>query len=689
MSAEHEHEHEKPQPKVPGKGPLVSLTRKTAAHEGRKHFLAVVSKDEAERTWRAALEPAPLEGESVAIEAALGRVLAEDVKAPVDLPPFDRAVVDGFAVLASDTFSADESKPVRLRVAGKALAAGDSGEGGVVQAGTTLEVATGAPLPRGANAVVMVENVEREEGAVLISRAAVPGDGIQQAGSDVRSGEVVFRRGDRLGARETGVLAGLGLGSTACVRRPRVAVISTGDELRAPGEGPLALGQIFDANARIVCDIVRENGCEAVYLGISRDREDELTAILERARSHDAIVLSGGTSKGAGDRTYQLVDRLGKPGILVHGVAVKPGKPTVLAAWGRKPVVVLPGFPSSAAVTFSVFVKPVLRILAGLDAESASERREASLAVTFPAGQGRHEYVLCHLVKKPGGDLVAWPILKGSGSIAAFAQADGWLEVSGSRDRAERGERFPVTLLRAGERLADLVVCGSTCPLLDRLLSLVREKHGFRSNLIAVGSRAGLEAVSRGEADIAPVHLLENEEPARAAGVELVRGYGRSTGIVARNGLLASISPPGAGALEWLVRARERGLRLANRNAGSGTRSLIDSLLERAALGAKAVDPSAWRTSFPGYDATARSQEGALAQVASGKADFTCAIESRARDAGLVFLGACLERFDFAIPPDRRELSPVKAFLEVLAGEAFRKEIEGRPGFELAGSVLA
>ncbi len=653
--------------------------------ERRRHFLAVVSKEEAEKRWRDALRPEPLGVEEVPLDAALGRVLGADVTAKIDLPPFDRAVVDGFAVLASDTVGANDEQRVRLELAAAAVAAGETARGVEVTKGKAVEVATGAPVPRGANAVVMVEDCEREPGAVLVGRALVPGDGIQLAGSDVRQGEALFRRGERLGARETGVLAGLGVGSVPCFKRPRVAVVSTGDELVPPGAGPLAFGQIYDSNARIVCDMVRENGCEAFYLGIARDRREDLLEHFERARSFDALVLSGGTSKGAGDLTYRLVNELGKPGILVHGVAVKPGKPIVLAAWDRKPVVILPGFPSSAAITFDVFVKPVLRALAGLTAVESRDAREARLAVTTPAGGGRHELVLCHLVKGEGDELVAFPILKGSGSVSAFAQADGFFEIASNKERAERGERVRVTVLNASRAAPDLVVMGSACPALDGVLGLLREKTGVTSKVLGVGATAGLEAVARGEADLAPVNLVDesgvyNELQARSRGVGLVRGYGRAQGFVARD--LAPLgSPP------RMARARALGWRLVNRNAGSGTRIIIDGLLAEAARESGADDARGWASGWPGFDAIARSAQGAVAAIAGSRADLTVALESVARDAGLDFFLLREERLDFAVSRERLGKPAVRAFVEVLKTPEARALVNARRGFAAADDM--
>ena len=656
---------------------------------GRQHFLKVVSKEEAEGRWHAVIRPEPLGVEQVGVALAHGRVLADDATAAIDLPPFDRAVVDGFAVQARDTFDAEEGKPAQLALEPRALAAGDDARGVEIVPGRAVEIATGAPIPRGANAVVMVEVTERAGDRVLIERGVTPGEGIQLAGSDVRRGEVLFKRGDRLGARETCVLAAEGVASVAVFRRPRVAVISTGDELIEPGAGPLQPGQIYDSNSRLVADLVREHGGEPTILPRARDRLDDLRAVLERAREFDLVVLSGGTSKGAGDLTFRLLGELGEPGIVVHGVALKPGKPTVLAAWGRKPVVVLPGFPTSCAITFDVFVKPVLRVLAGLERDDARGTREVRLALSAPAGQGRHEYVLVNLVasSETPGELLAYPLLKGSGSVASFAQADGFIEVPPGRDRAERGERFRATLLAPDRRPADLVLAASPDPGLDALVKVAKEVAGVRLKVLSLSSRLAGEAVARGESDLALLPVVAGGDAKRAlplgATVSLVPAYARKQVLAARPGTLAALGDSPAAVL---VAARERGLRLVSRHPGSVTRALLDSLLGDAARVA-GKEAAAFRASFAGVDDLARSHEGAAAAVASGSADLCVCLEAVARAAGLEVLPVREEHVFLAVSRARQDDAKVRALLETLASEPFRAALALRPGLApLAGA---
>jgi putative molybdopterin biosynthesis protein len=404
----------------------------------QEQFLDVIDRDEAERRFRAVLDLRPLEPEEIGLAEALNRVLARDVVAPVDVPGFDRSNVDGFAVRAEDTYGASEDQPRRLRGNRETLATGIVPTKPVAP-GTATAIATGAIVPRGADAVVMIEHTDIEEPAMeergskmedrgsskspavfdprssildprrslLVRRPVAPGANITFAGTDIGRGETVLRRGEILTSRETGVLAALGLERVIVVRRPRVAIVSTGDELVAPGK-PLGPGLIYDSNATVLADAVRELGGEPVPFGIVPDDQNKLQEVLRRTLACDIILLSGGTSKGAGDISYRVVANLGKPGIVAHGVALKPGKPLCLAAvtvGGEAnlsikrtiPVVVLPGFPTSAIFTFHEFVAPVIRQSAGRPVDFRAVVH-ARLPMRVNSERGRTEYLLVGLV---------------------------------------------------------------------------------------------------------------------------------------------------------------------------------------------------------------------------------------------------------------------------------------------------
>ena len=395
----------------------------------QRQFLEVLDRDEAERRWRERIAVETLGGEEVSLQEALGRVLAADVRAEVDVPGFDRSNMDGFAVRAEDTFGASEEEPVRLRCNAETIPTGIAPRQ-EVEAGSTSAIATGGMLPRGADAVVPVEHTDLEDDGrtVVMRRACVPGAAVSFAGTDMGLGETVLFAGTRLSSRETGVLAAIGRDRVPVVRRPKVAILSTGDEIVQPGE-PMSPGLVYDSNGRILADAVREIGGDPHFLGAFRDDEAALRSALAKALDFaDMVLLSGGTSKGEGDLNARVVGEL-EPGILVHGVALKPGKPICLAAQGTKPVVILPGFPTSAVFTFHEFVAPVLRELAGLP----RDRREAvpaKLALRVVSERGRIEYLLVGLVDRPEGGLSAYPMGKGSGSVTAFSRADGFVRIA-------------------------------------------------------------------------------------------------------------------------------------------------------------------------------------------------------------------------------------------------------------------
>lgn len=632
----------------------------------QEQFLTVIDRDEASRRFREHLNLSPLEAELVPLAAAHGRVLAVDLRAPVDVPGFDRSNVDGFAVRAEDTFGAAEDRPVTLELHPVPVGAGRPPDV-VVNAGSAVSVATGAVVPRGASAVVMIEHTDIRDGRLVLTRPAVPGANITFAGTDIGRGETVLFRGTVLTSRETGVLAALGTDLVAIVRRPRVGIISTGDELREPGE-PLQVGCVYDSNAAVLADAVRELGGEPVTFGIVPDDLSALREVFARAVAQcDAVLLSGGTSKGAGDVSYRVVGEFGPPGIVAHGVALKPGKPLCLAVVGAVPVAVLPGFPTSAIFTFHEFIAPVLRSLAGRLAEQTGTVT-ATLPVRLNSERGRTEFALVALVHDSSlidqhSSLTAVPLGKGSGSVTAFGCADGFVTIPRQREYLDAGAEVEVQLLGTGVRPADLVVIGSHCVGLDLLMGKLRN-HGFSAKVLSLGSTAGLDAARRGECDVAGVHLLDPatdkyNRPFLTDALELLLGYSRVQGIVFRSGDSRfegkSITQAVAAALgdpECVV---------VNRNRGSGTRVLIDRLLGDA-------KPAGWLTE-------AKSHSAVVAAVAQGRADWGVAIEPVAREEKLGFIRLRDEQYDFVVPKTRLGRPVVVAFRDLLADATVRAEL--------------
>ncbi|WP_297420237.1 gephyrin-like molybdotransferase Glp [Thermococcus sp.] len=395
-------------------------------------FLKVVPLEKALET----INSFPLEPkvEKVPLGETLGRVLAEDIVSPIDVPPFDRATVDGYAVRAEDTFMASESDPVRLKVIGE-VHAGDSLDV-KPEKDEAVYISTGAPLPEGTDAVIQFEDVERRGDEILVFKPAYPAMDVMKAGVDIPKGKLLLRKGTRLSFKETALLSAVGILEVPVFRRPRVAVISTGSEVVLPGR-ELAPGKIYDINGRAVTDAVRELGGEAVFLGVARDDRKSLKTLIEKGLERcDIVILSGGASGGVRDLTNSIVEELGE--VKIHGIAIQPGKPTVIGLIDGKPVLGLPGYPTSCLTNFTLLVAPLLRKLIGRESEVRKVRKR--LAHKVFSVKGRRQFLP---VRIEGDNAV--PILKGSGAVTSFVDADGFIEVPENVEILEAGEEVEVT----------------------------------------------------------------------------------------------------------------------------------------------------------------------------------------------------------------------------------------------------
>jgi molybdenum cofactor synthesis domain-containing protein len=409
-------------------------------------FRRLMSFDEAKKVIAERLKPEAVGAEEILLLDAYNRVLRCDVVSTLDIPPFSRSTVDGFAVQAESTFGAEENQPVTLSVCG-VVSIGELPKIRIGK-GEAAEIVTGAPVPNGADAVVMMEDTDRKDGELRVYRAVTKDGNIMKKGSDIRKGETVLKAGRVLGASEIGVLAALGLTTAKVFTIPVVAVLSTGGEVTELGK-KLPAGKIYDINAYSLCTAVRESGGKPVYLGVVPDDEAELRRALENAlASADMVLTSGGVSVGPHDLTPKILNSLGKPGVFVNGIAVKPGKPTTVARVGEKPVFALPGHPASALLQFHLLARPVIQVMSGRTATEVKSVRALAAARMFSA-KGRRTFIMVKLKRDVPKGFVAEPVETGaSGAITTLAKADGFVEIPANQQFIDAGEEVTVGLLK-------------------------------------------------------------------------------------------------------------------------------------------------------------------------------------------------------------------------------------------------
>jgi len=394
----------------------------------------------------------PVAKEEIELEDALGRVLAEDFIAPEDLPGFSRATVDGYALRAKDTFGASEAVPVWLKVIGE-VKMGEIPQA-ILKREEAIKIATGGMLPKGANAVVMVEHTQQvDETTIEVFKPVTPLENVVLANEDFSQGTLVLPQGHRLRPQDIGILAALGKDYLKVYKRPRVAIISTGDEI-VPITEKVRPGQIRDVNSYTLSALVEESKCIPVKMGIVKDDLEALKKTCQEAlEKTDVILLSGGSSVGMRDFTLEVIDSLAESEILCHGIAISPGKPTIFARVGTKAIWGLPGQITSAIIVFLVLVKPFLDYISGeknrflfepLPTKTRTVR--AKIKINVPSVQGREDYLRVRLIKEKG-TLWAEPIWGKSGLINTLIQADGLVKIDLNAEGLDKGEEVEVVLL--------------------------------------------------------------------------------------------------------------------------------------------------------------------------------------------------------------------------------------------------
>lgn len=596
------------------------------------------------------------ETQTVPVTQSCGRITANAVYAHICAPHYHASAMDGIAVKAKDTFGATETTPVHLKE------------------GQYVVVDTGDPLPEECDAVIMVEDIVKEDGGVCLYASAAPWQHIRQIGEDICAGEMILSSYQKITPAAIGAFIAGGVLETEVIRKPVIGIIPTGDEIIMPTEDP-APGDILEFNGSIFSAMLTEWGAEAKIYPIVPDKFDQIKGMVSKAlKECDMVILNAGSSAGREDFSCKVIRELGE--VLYHGIAIKPGKPAILGYQGKKPVLGVPGYPVSGIIVIEQILKPLLDQWYHKHMQPEIYE-EAVLSRAVVSGLKYHEFVRVRL-GYVGDTLIASPLSRGSGVISSFMKADGILEIPQGTEGYETGSRVKVRLLREKEELKHtLVAIGSHDPLLDEVADMIhRENPAIFMSSSHVGSMGGIMAARRGENHIAGVHLLNEKDGTYndafirkyfpKGGVRLVECVGRSQGL-----MVAAGNPLNIQSISDLKKA---GLRYVNRQKGSGTRILLDYLCKK-----ENIDTS----QIYGYEREEFTHTSVAAQIVSGSADAGLGIYSAANLYGLDFVPVCMEQYDLLITDEAWETEMVQRLLEILQSEEFRSRLEKMGGYQI------
>ena len=595
--------------------------------------------------------------ERIPVFESCGRVTARAVYAHICAPHYAASAMDGVAVTAKDTFGATETTPVKL------------------QPGQFIVLDTGDPIPEGCDAVIMVEDiVKNEDGSITIHAAAAPWQHIRQIGEDICAGEMILPSHMTVSPAAIGAMIAGGVLEIEVIRKPIVGIIPTGDEIIPPCTDPKP-GDILEFNGAIFSAMVKSWGAEARVYPIVPDKFDKIKEMAAKAASEcDMVLLNAGSSAGREDFSAKVIRELGQ--VLYHGIAIKPGKPAILGCKGNVPILGVPGYPVSGIIVIEQLLKPLVDCWLGVPAAAAQYAR-ATLTRPVVSGLKYQEFVRTRM-GCVGGRLMASPLSRGSGVVSSFMKADGILEVPQGLEGYEAGAEVNVRLLSPMEKLQNtLVVIGSHDPLLDELADMLHlENPDLYMSSSHVGSMGGIMAIRRGEAHAAGCHLLDTTDGSYnrsfikkyfpKGGVHLVSCVGRQQGLMVAKGNPLNI--------QKFSDIARNGIRYVNRQNGSGTRILTDYLCKQEKLDT---------ASIYGYDREELTHTSVATQIASSSADAGMGIYSAAKLYDLDFIPICIEEYDLIIPDHAWDTPMVGQLLSILKSDAFREKLLRLGGYTL------
>lgn len=632
---------------------------------GKKVFHELLSLDEAKQRFFNAFRERvsiPIDSETISVKSSLGRVTAEPVTAKFSSPYFHSAAMDGYAVRARDTFLASEREPVRLKI------------------GVDAQwIETGDPLPDGFDAVIPVEDVNVRDGFIEIYASVPPYNDVRPIGEDIVATELIIPESHIVRAADIGAMLASGITEIRVRKKPVIGIIPTGSELidaetikqRMPNPP-----ELIEYNSAVLGSLVNEVGAEAKIYPVVPDEENAIkNAILNALKECDLLLLNAGSGYGKEDFTYKVLNELGE--VIINGVAIKPGKPFIAGFINKKAVLGIPGYPVSAFLCFDLFVKPLIELYLGVSIKTEEELR-AILSRQISSSIGVDEFVRVK-VGRVGGKYIVTPMGRGAGLLMSVVRADGYIVIPRGSEGFSQGSEVTVHLWRSKNEINNTVVCiGSHDNTLDVLYNFVRKNYPHVTLSSAhVGSMGGLIAIKKGEAHMAGTHLLDEatgeynvpfiKKLLPEKKVVLINLVYRIQGFIVKKG-----NPKNIRGFEDLAR---EDVIFINRQAGSGTRLLLDKHLKE--LG---ISP----TAIKGYDRDEYTHMAVASAVLTGRADVGLGIFSAAQALGLDFIPVTEERYDILIPQEFFELPIIQAVLKVIREDKeFKEAVKSLGGYDI------
>lgn len=628
----------------------------------RKIYLTMQSREEAQQLLCSRFKEYSLAEENIPARSGCGRVTAAPIHARFSAPSFHAAAMDGLAVRAEETFGASDEAPLTLDI----------------NNGQAVMINTGYPLPPEKNAVIMIENVLLSaDGQQGVIRAPVyPWQHVRKVGEDIVATELLFPTGHRLRPPDIGALLTGGCATIQVRKRPKVVIIPTGSELVRLEEHleSIPAGKTVESNSAVLAGLAEQAGAETAISPIISDDFEAIKGHLQAMVASDAdmVIINAGSSSGSADYTVRIIEQLGE--VLVHGVTIMPGKPTILGVIDKKPVVGIPGYPVSAIIAMEQLVLPLLAQMQGIHLEPPVSVK-AILAKDLPSRAGIEEFRRM-IVGRIGADFVAVPLKQGAGAITTLTKANGILRIKAASEGEKHGQQVNIDLLMPQPKVERTILCtGSHDLCLDLLNDFLRKQrpaYPLASN--HVGSLGGIMALKQGMCHLAGSHLLDPEDGSYNTSyvrkhladkdIRILTLVHREQGFIVPKG-----NPKGIATIQDLFR---EGIRFINRQAGSGTRVLLDFELDRHNLDADAIT---------GYDQDEYTHMAVAVAVLSGKVDVGLGIKSAARALGLDFVPLVEERYDLLIPGQMFDTPMIAKVLDVMQLADFRQAIKLLGGY--------